>query len=70
VRLNLGTLAGVVVAVVVFTWFAWGQAWTPWRIAGLAVVIPSLVLFAISRVQLGSAFSVQAKATSLVTTGI
>lgn len=69
-RLNIGTLAVGLVAVGLFTWFAWGQPWTPWHIAGLAVAIPSLVLFVVARLQLGSAFSVQAKATSLVTTGI
>jgi protein-S-isoprenylcysteine O-methyltransferase Ste14 len=70
VKLNLGTLAVVLVAVVAFTWFARGEPWTPWRIAGFAIVIPSLVLFVVARVKLGSAFSVQAKATSLVTAGI
>lgn len=69
-RLNIGTLAVGLVAVGLFTWFAWGQPWTPWHIAGLAVAIPSLVLFVVARLQLGSAFSVQAKATWLVTTGI
>ncbi len=40
------------------------------RIAGFAVAIPSFVLFVLARVQLGGAFSVRAKATTLVTTGI
>jgi protein-S-isoprenylcysteine O-methyltransferase Ste14 len=69
-KLNIGTLAVALVAVLGFTWFAWGEAWTPWHIAGLAIAIPSLVLFVMARVQLGNAFSVQAKATSLVTSGI
>jgi protein-S-isoprenylcysteine O-methyltransferase Ste14 len=46
------------------------QPWTPPRIAGVAIAIPSLVLFLIARMQLGSAFSVKAKAQKLVTTGI
>jgi protein-S-isoprenylcysteine O-methyltransferase Ste14 len=37
---------------------------------GTAILIPSFILFVISRVQLGSAFSVEAKASTLVTTGI
>ena len=62
--MNLGTLVVALVAVLVFTWFAWGQAWTPWHIAGLAIAIPSLVLFVMARVQRGSAFSLQAKANA------
>jgi protein-S-isoprenylcysteine O-methyltransferase Ste14 len=67
---NLSTLAVALVGLALFTGFAWGQPWTPWRIAGLAIAIPSLVLFVIARLQLGSAFSMQAKASTLVTTGI
>ena len=40
------------------------------RMAGMAIAIPSLALFALARIQLGRAFSVQAKATALVTTGL
>lgn len=46
------------------------QAWTPLKIAGAAIVMPSFVLFLIARIQLGSAFSVKAKAQKLVTNGI
>lgn len=46
------------------------QAWTPLKIAGAAIVIPSFALFLIARIQLGSAFSIKAKAQKLVTTGI
>jgi len=48
----------------------WGPPWTALRIAGLALVIPSVLLFALARIQLGRAFSVKAKASTLVTTGI
>jgi protein-S-isoprenylcysteine O-methyltransferase Ste14 len=67
---NLGTLAVALVGLALFARFAWGQPWTPWHIAGLAIAIPSLVLFVIARLQLGSAFSMQARASTLVTTGI
>lgn len=40
------------------------------RIAGLCILIPSFLLFVIARMQLGQAFSVQARASTLVTTGI
>jgi protein-S-isoprenylcysteine O-methyltransferase Ste14 len=48
----------------------WGLPWTAARIAGLAVAIPCFLLLALARIQLGRAFSVQAKASTLVTTGL
>lgn len=71
-KLNLGSLVLVVVAAVVglVARSRWGPPLTPWQIAGLAIALPAFVLFAMARVQLGSAFSVQAKASKLVTTGI
>ena len=44
--------------------------WTPLRIAGLAIVVVALPLFVLARIQLGRAFSIRAKATTLVTTGL
>lgn len=70
VRLNLATLAVTLVVVVLFAHFAWGQPWTPWRIAGMAILVPAFVLFVASRITLGRSFSVQAKAMALVTTGV
>ena len=70
VRLNLVTLAAVLVAVVLFAHSAWGHPWTPWRIVGLAILIPAFVLFVAARITLGRSFSVQARATALVTTGV
>ena len=69
-KLNITTLVLVLVAALLFMRFGWGLPWTPWRIAGVAIAAPSFVLFVMARIQLGSAFSVQAKVTSLVTTGI
>ena len=43
---------------------------TPLRFAGLAIAIVSFLLFAVARLQLGRAFSVRARATTLVTTGL
>jgi protein-S-isoprenylcysteine O-methyltransferase Ste14 len=40
------------------------------RAVGLGITIPSFLLFMLARVQLGRAFSVKAKATALVTTGL
>lgn len=69
-KLNVVTLALVVAAALICAQYAWGFPWTPIRIAGLALATPSFVLFVLARMQLGGAFSVRAKATTLVTTGI
>jgi len=69
-KLNYGTLALIIVAGLVLAVHAWGLPWTLPQIAGLAVAIPSFLLLVLARNQLGGAFSVQAKATTLVTTGL
>jgi protein-S-isoprenylcysteine O-methyltransferase Ste14 len=70
VKLNYGTLVFLAVVVVIFAFVAWEQPWTAPHIAGVAILIPSFVLFVLARIQLGRAFSIQAKATTLVTTGL
>jgi protein-S-isoprenylcysteine O-methyltransferase Ste14 len=72
-KLNYGTLALALVLIAAAVFFGWRAswfAWTPNRIAGLAIAVPSFLLLVLARVQLGRAFSVQAKASILVTTGI
>jgi protein-S-isoprenylcysteine O-methyltransferase Ste14 len=69
-KLNIVTLVVLGFAFVLLGLNAWDFDWRAMRIAGLAVAAPSLVLFVLARIQLGSAFSVEAKATKLVTTGI
>jgi protein-S-isoprenylcysteine O-methyltransferase Ste14 len=64
------TLGVVAIAAVLFAKFAWGEPLTAYRVAGLAILIPAFVLFVIARIQLGQAFSVRAKASELVTTGL
>jgi protein-S-isoprenylcysteine O-methyltransferase Ste14 len=46
------------------------QSWTPLRTAGAIVALASLSLIVLARIQLGRSFSVRAKATRLVTTGL
>lgn len=69
-KFNYISLALVAVALPVLVVHLWGSSWTVERIAGLALAIPSFLLFALARLQLGRAFSVKAKATVLVTTGL
>ena len=69
-KLNLTTLAIVLVGAVLFAVQAARMPWTPARIIGLSIAGPALLLLVVARLQLGAAFSVQAKASTLVTTGL
>lgn len=69
-KLNYATLAILTVFLLTLVFFALGKSWTAAHIAGAAISIPSFVLFVIARIQLGKAFSVRARATTLVTTGL
>jgi protein-S-isoprenylcysteine O-methyltransferase Ste14 len=70
-KLNYATLV-IPVLVLGFLLFRYGSkiAWTPWQIVGVAIAAPAFLLFVLARIQLGRAFSVQARATTLVTTGL
>ncbi len=69
---NYLTLIAVVVAtaILVAQYFAAGFPVTFSTYAGLLLIVPSLVLFAMARIQLGSAFQASAAANQLVTSGI
>ncbi len=67
---NMGTLGLIVLAALAFGLHAWKLPWTPPRIIGVSVALPSFLLLCVARVQLGDAFSARAKASSLVTTGV
>lgn len=69
-KLNLVTLAILAVGVVFFIRQTAGMPWTPNRILGLAIAVPALLLLVVARFQLGRAFSVKAKASILVTSGL
>jgi protein-S-isoprenylcysteine O-methyltransferase Ste14 len=71
-RLNIVTLLIGVAALSYGTYWiiTTHQAWTPLKIVGVAIVLPSFILFLLARIQLGSNFSIEAKAQNLVTTGI
>ena len=69
-KLNLATLAVILAAAILFAVGSRGIVWTPERIAGISIAGPALVLLVIARLQLGRAFSVSAKASVLVTTGL
>jgi protein-S-isoprenylcysteine O-methyltransferase Ste14 len=51
----------------------WGhrnEPWPPMRVIGAALMVFGFIMWAVARFQLGKSFSVQAKATALVTHGI
>ena len=69
-KLNLATLAIIVVVACVLIFKAFTVPLTPGRAIGLAIAIPAAVLLIVARLQLGAAFSVKAKASTLVTSGL
>jgi protein-S-isoprenylcysteine O-methyltransferase Ste14 len=69
-KANLITLAALLAAVVWLMLHAYLVEWTPVKMAGAAVAGVSLALLVTARLQLGAAFSVKAKAKTLVTTGL
>jgi protein-S-isoprenylcysteine O-methyltransferase Ste14 len=69
-KANVISLAIIFVGLFVFASNAAALPWTPWRIAGIAIALPAFVVLIISRIELGRAFSVRAKASVLVTSGI
>jgi protein-S-isoprenylcysteine O-methyltransferase Ste14 len=69
-KLNLVTLALAIILIIVFGMHAAHLPWTAWRIVGIAIAAPAFLLFVAARIELGRAFSFQAKAVTLVTTGV
>jgi len=69
-RANVLTFALIVAAAVVLFRQSMGLPWTMSRIIGVAIAAPALLLLLTARIQLGRAFSVRAKASNLVTSGL
>ena len=69
-KLNIITLVIIFLGLIFYAAHAGNVPWTPWRIAGVAIAAPAFALLIVARLQLGRAFSVRAKASILVTSGI
>ena len=69
-RANIVTFVMILLLGVVLFRQAMGLPWTMSRIIGTAIATPALFLLLTARIQLGRAFSVRAKASNLVTTGL
>ena len=67
---NIATLVVAAIALVFLAMHSSSLPWTPMRIAGVAIGIPAFLLLIVARMQLGSAFSLRARASALVTTGL
>ena len=70
--LNYLTLIVVLVScpILILIYLKAGSPVNIYTYVGIALMIPSLILFTIARIQLGSSFQVTAKANKLVTSGI
>lgn len=69
-KANLLTLVIVLTAIALLVMRAPEIAWSTARIVGAVILAVALPLFVMARWQLGRSFSVRAKASSLVTTGL
>jgi protein-S-isoprenylcysteine O-methyltransferase Ste14 len=69
-KANILSMAVVVAALCVLGPRYLHQPWPPLRIAGAVITLASFSLIVVARVHLGRSFSVRAKATRLVTTGL
>jgi protein-S-isoprenylcysteine O-methyltransferase Ste14 len=70
VKSNLLTLAVIIVIVASLLVYAPEVDWTTEKVIGAVIAGISFPLFVLARWQLGSSFSVKAKASRLVTTGL
>jgi protein-S-isoprenylcysteine O-methyltransferase Ste14 len=69
-KANMITLAAALVAVVMLVLHAREVEWNAARVVGGVIAAVSFPFFVLARIQLGSAFSIKAKAQKLVTTGL
>jgi len=69
-KLNILTLVIVLLGFSFLGIHYGSEPWTPTRIAGVVIGLPSLALFVLARIELGSSFSVRPKAQALVTHGL
>lgn len=69
-KANLISLAVLLCGVIVCVSQAHTVDWTVAKIAGAVLIVLALPLFVLARLQLGAAFSLQAEANFLVTTGL
>ena len=69
-KTNVITLVLALLAVIFLGVRFGSHPWTPTRIAGVVIGLPSLALLVLARIELGGSFSVRPKAQALVTDGL
>jgi protein-S-isoprenylcysteine O-methyltransferase Ste14 len=70
VKANVLSILVILVALCFFAPRYLHEPWPALRLSGAVIIVLSLFLLILARIQLGRAFSVRAKATRLVTTGL
>jgi protein-S-isoprenylcysteine O-methyltransferase Ste14 len=69
-KTNIVTLVLALLAIIFLGIHFGSLPWTPTRIAGVVIGLPSVLFLVLARVQLGGSFSVRPKAQTLVTHGL
>jgi protein-S-isoprenylcysteine O-methyltransferase Ste14 len=69
-KTNIITLVLALLAIIFLGIHYGSQPWTPTRITGAVIGLPSLTLLVLARIDLGGSFSVRPKAQTLVTHGL
>jgi protein-S-isoprenylcysteine O-methyltransferase Ste14 len=69
-KTNIVTLVLALLAIIFLGIYFGSLPWTPTRIAGAVIALPSVLLLVLARIQLGGSFSVRPKAQTLVTRGL
>ena len=69
-KANIVTFIAILALAVLLLRQALELNWTPTRVIGFAIAVPSLLLLRTARIQLGRAFSVRATARNLGTSGL
>lgn len=69
-KLNILTIVSALLGLAFLGIHYGSESWTPTRIAGVVIGLPSLALLLLARIELGGSFSVRPKAQTLVTHGL
>jgi protein-S-isoprenylcysteine O-methyltransferase Ste14 len=69
-KTNILTLILALLVIIVLGIHFGSLPWTPTRIAGVVIALPSALLLVLARIELGGSFSVRPKAQTLVTHGL
>jgi hypothetical protein len=69
-KLNYGSLAVLITALVFLAFRFWGHPWNAERAAGALLLVPSFILLVVARLQFGAGFHGGPRSGCLITTGL